>query len=229
MRAFEELNFFDCSANRSGQARKAMIEKAGAVDLSGSDFDQFGYDYFDNAEVGIGYGGYHYDGRYSDSVAEIIAHYGLHSGDSVLELGCAKGCVLVEFYKQGMGVCGIDISEYAVSHSVEAVRPFLQVGSSEALAVADNSFDFVYSKEMIPHLSEQQVRKTLREMSRVCNGNRIFLEIQVAESKESQDLIMRWDPTHQTVKSKSWWRSLLAEEEFEGQVHFKELFATESV
>ena len=229
MRAFEELNFFDCSANRSGQARKAMIEKAGTVDLSGSDFDRFGYDYFDNAEVGIGYGGYHYDGRYRDSVAEIIEHYGLRAGDSVLELGCAKGCVLVEFYKQGLDVCGIDISEYAISHSVETVRPYLQVGSSDALALADNSVDFVYSKEMIPHLSEQQVRKALREMSRVCNSNKIFLEIQVAESQAAQDLIMRWDPTHQTVRSKNWWRSLLAEEEFQGQIHFKELFAAESV
>jgi SAM-dependent methyltransferase len=220
----QELDFFGASGPRSADERKKRIERFVPDPKKRKDFLEYGRHYFDDAEYGVGYGGYRYDGRYAGSVDKMIAHYKLKPGSSILEIGCAKGFVLVEFLKRGMEVAGIDLSAYAVENAVPEVKPFIVNGSCDRLPWPSQSFDLVYSKETLPHLSEEQLVLAVAEAKRVCRSGNIFFEIQVGNEEAARQLISAWDETHQTVRSADWWRNFLRELDFGGQVNFKVLF-----
>lgn len=218
------IDFFGSSRPRSAEERIRKIEAYVPGPGKRGDFLRYGYDYFDNEDFGVGYGGYHYDGRYAGSVDKMISHYRLTPESRVLELGCAKGFILFEFLRRGIAVAGIDISEYAVENALPEVRPFIRQGSCERLEWGDGTFDLVYSKETLPHLTETQLVSAIAEVRRVCRGDDIFLEIQVGNDDRACQLISVWDETHQTVRSSEWWRRFLMDQGYRGQVCFKALF-----
>ncbi len=220
----DELDFFGVAGPRSAEERERRIARFVPDSEAVRDFMEYGYNYFDNPDYGVGYGGYRYDGRYAASVERMIAHYRLAPGARVLELGCAKGFILYEFLKRGMRVAGIDLSDYAVRNAVPEVRPHIVHGSCERLPWDTGSFDFVYSKETLPHLTESQVTMAVREALRVCGTDAIFLEIQVGEDERAHRLMQAWDGTHQCLRSADWWRSALERLNFRGAAHFKTLF-----
>jgi SAM-dependent methyltransferase len=219
-----EIDFFASGKPRSAGDRKTKIEVFVPDARKRESFLAYGHHYYDDPDYGVGYGGYHYDGRYGQCAERMIDHYRLAAGSAVLEMGCAKGFVLVEFFRRGMNVAGIDISSYAVEHAVPEIKPFIVNASCDRLPWPDNSFDLVYSKETLPHLTEQQVVAAISEARRVCRSDNIFFEIQVGNDAEAQRLIKAWDETHKTVHSADWWHRLLRDLGFRGQVNFKVLF-----
>src|SRR5262249_27709257 len=76
---------------------------------------QDGAEYFDGSRE-YGYGGYRYDGRWVPVSSDIIVHFGLHRGDRVLDVGCAKGFLVKDLLAQGIDAYGLDISRYALMH-----------------------------------------------------------------------------------------------------------------
>lgn len=185
-----------------------------------ADYYQFGYDYFDNPHLRVGYGGYYYDGRYAAAARLICDHYGLRPGNRVLEIGCAKGFVLVEFYKLGLKVVGLDVSEYAVQHAHPDIRQFIYIGDASQMPFEDHSFDFVLGKEVLPHIPEYKVSSPIRECMRVSKGP-IFLEIQCGETPLELEYLRRWDGTHVTAHPPAWWDDLFSSLGYKGDVHYK--------
>ena len=59
-----EIDFFGTSGARAIEERRQKVGTFIPNSEIRSDFMGFGYDYFDNADYGVGYGGYFYDGRY---------------------------------------------------------------------------------------------------------------------------------------------------------------------
>ena len=105
--------------NRDLSTRRKLATPA-RYESQTQDHRNFGYDYFDNPEA-MGYGGYKYDGRYGSEVERVIDFFSLHTSPpaKILEIGCAKGFVLVEFLKLGLDVTGIDLSQYCVDNCHE--------------------------------------------------------------------------------------------------------------
>ncbi len=219
------IAFFPSSV-RSSKERRERADHAEMEKSVTEDYTHFGRDYFDNPTLGVGYGTYAYDGRFADVAAAMIAHYGLKPGDRVLEVGCAKGYMLVEFFKQGMQVAGIDLSAYAVENGHPDIKEFLQVGNAAALPFADQSFNFVYSKETLPHVPEDQIHTAVRECMRVSKGP-VFFEIQCGRTDRELEYMRKWDMTHQIFRTPDQWDALLAETGYRGDVHYKVLIAEE--
>lgn len=73
---------------------------------------KFGKDFFDGDRK-FGYGGYKYDGRWRSVAQDIIEHYQLKPGQSVLDIGCGKAHLIYEMQKllPDLKVHGIDVSE----------------------------------------------------------------------------------------------------------------------
>ncbi len=181
----------------------------------------YGFDYFDNPEC-VGYGGYHYDGRYKPAAARMCDAFGLSSGSKVLEIGCAKGFILYEFHLLGLEVAGLDASAYAISQAKDEIRDNLRLNTTADIPFADQSFDFVLAKEVIPHLAEADALKMIQEIMRV--GKDSFLQIQCADTPESADLMKRWDVTHQTIRPETWWVAQLEALGYRGAYHCRALF-----
>ena len=113
------------------------VNKAACAKIS----KQFGKDYWDGDRK-YGYGGYKYDGRWYDFAQNIINHYQLTSESKVLDLGCGKGYLLYEFTQilPGIEICGMDISQYAIEHAKEEVKPYLSVSNILELSFKEKSF-----------------------------------------------------------------------------------------
>src|SRR5208283_798804 len=137
------------STKRDYVARVTEFPKAEAARLA----KKWDVEYWDGDRK-TGYGGYKYDGRWRP-VAERLAHeYALRAGDRILDVGCGKGFLLYEFTQAvpGIEIAGLDISQYAIDHSKEEIRPHLAVGSASRLPYADHSFDFVVSLATLHNL-----------------------------------------------------------------------------
>ena len=221
------INFFDTTSTvRSGKARRAALREIGRAPQHTAGYLAFGYDYFDNPRLGVGYGGYHYDGRYAGAAAKMCAHYRLRPGDTVLEIGCAKGYMLVEFHKLGMQVAGIDASAYAVENAHPDVRDYIRQGDICKLPFSDGTFDLVFGKDVLEHNPEPEVRKAILECMRVSKGP-TFFEMCVGRTPLEFQSMKEWDATYKTTQTPEWWDSLFQEMGFRGEMYCKVLVPEE--
>lgn len=152
----------------------------------------FGYDYWDGDRK-FGFGGYKYDGRWRKVAQAMVDHYGLKSGNRILDVGCGKGFLLHEFTQivPGIKVEGIDISTYAIDNAKEEVRPFLKVANAISLPYEDNSFDLVISLNTLHNLYCYDLVKALKEIERVGKKNK-YIVVESYRTPEEKVNLLYW-------------------------------------
>lgn len=168
---------------------------------------KYDYDYWDGSRD-TGYGGYNYDGRWRVVADAFIKHYGLKAGDKVLDIGCGKGFLLYDLLQAepGLQVKGIDISEYAIEHAKEEIKPFLEVGNATKLPYADNEFDFVFALNTHHNLFCYELADALKEMERV--GKQKYLVVESYRNELEKVNLMCWVLTGECFfgpKEWEWW------------------------
>lgn len=192
------------STKRDYLARVNEFPKAEAAKRA----KEFGFDYWDGDRK-IGYGGYKYDGRWR-SVAEALAtHYELKAGDRVLDVGCGKAFLLYDLSAvvPGLEVRGVDISQYAIDHAKEEVRPQLRVASAGELPFADQSFDLVISINTLHNLYCYDLDKALREIERVGRRSK-YVVVESYRNEEEKTNLLYWQLTCEcfyTPLEWQWW------------------------
>jgi protein-L-isoaspartate(D-aspartate) O-methyltransferase len=169
---------------------------------------KFDFDYWDG-DRRFGYGGYHYDGRWRDVAEAIVRHYGVRSGDRVLDVGCGKGFLLYDLQQTvpGLNIRGIDISLYAIEHAKEEVRSFLQVGNAVALPFEDHSFDLVLSITTLHNLHCYDLDRALREIERVGKRHK-YIVVESYRNEEEKANLLYWQLTCEsffTPEEWDWW------------------------
>lgn len=91
---------------------------------------------------------------------------------SVLSIGCSVGWFIHGVYMVDRNILirGIDISEYVLSHTVQEIRPFVEVADvSQEIPFSSNSFDLVYAFDVLEHLQDYRAIVTaVDEIYRVC-------------------------------------------------------------
>jgi protein-L-isoaspartate(D-aspartate) O-methyltransferase len=204
------------STKRDYLARVNEIDKAEVAEKA----IQFGVDYWDGSRL-TGYGGYKYDGRWRKVADAMIATYGLKPGMKVLDVGSGKGFILHDF-KEAMPeleVAGIDISSYAVEHTMESVKPFCQVGSAAKLPFADNSFDLVISINTLHNLYNYDLHAALKEMERVSRGAK-YLCVEGYRNESEKVNLMYWQLTCRIFHTPEEWAFDFAQAGYTGDHEF---------
>jgi len=200
------------SAKRSVDARADHITEADR-ELS----RQFGKDYFDGDRK-HGYGGYSYHPRFwTDTVARFRDYYKLVADARILDVGCGKGFMLVDFQKlmPEATLAGVDISTYAIENAHRSVKDALQVGNARQLPFEDNSFDLVTGINTLHNLPEAECRQAVREIQRVSRGN-AFIMVDAWRSEEGKRRLQQWVLTAKTYMSVTDWMQLFQEEGYTG-------------
>jgi protein-L-isoaspartate(D-aspartate) O-methyltransferase len=169
---------------------------------------RFDYDYWDG-DRRIGYGGYHYDGRWRAVADALVEHYHLEAGQRVLDVGCGKGFLLYDLTQAvpGLEVQGIDVSEYAIEHAKEEVRDRLEVGTAASLPYEDDSFDLVISINTIHNLYAYDLDCALREIERVGRGAG-YVVVESYRNEEEKANLLYWQLTCEafcTPEEWVWW------------------------
>ena len=178
---------------------------------------KFDKDFFDGDRRN-GYGGFRYDPKFWAPVCpDIIQHFQLTETSSLLDVGCAKGFMLVDLLNEipSLTVRGIDISEYAVANSHEQVRHLLKVGDAQKLPYDDNSFDYVISINTVHNLNKNNCGQALREIQRVAK-NGAFVTVDAYRSFEEKERMFAWNLTAKTILSVDEWVKFFEEVGYEG-------------
>jgi ubiquinone/menaquinone biosynthesis C-methylase UbiE len=221
----KELNISpECGMRKEGE-RESLLCKISNPRVT-ANYLSYGYDYFDNESMGYGYGGYKYDGRYKHFVNKMISTFKIKKSDSVLEIGCAKGYILYEFLKLGFyNINGLDISKYAIDNSHPEIRTKLKNKSAKYLCkLRSKTFDFIYSKEMLPHMCLQDIKKCIKECNRISKiKQNIYFIIQSVKEPKKQ-LAEKWDPTQKVLMTRSEWVKLLKQNNYHGSYCIKSQF-----
>jgi len=170
---------------------------------------QFGEQYFDGDRM-YGYGGYHYHPRFWQGVVRRIRdYYQLAEDASLLDIGCAKGFMLHDFKElmPDLTIAGLDISEYAIAHAMESVKPFVRAGNARELPYDDNSFDLVTAINTVHNLPLEECKQALREIQRVSRKHS-FVQLDAYRTQEEKERLERWVLTCKTYMHVDEWRNL---------------------
>ncbi len=166
---------------------------------------KFGKDYWDG-DRRVGYGGYHYDGRWRVVAEKMVSEYQIKPGDSILDIGCGKGFLLYELTQlvPGVKIRGIDISEYAISNSKEEIRDYLEVSNANSLPFADKSFDLVISITTLHNLYCYDLERALKEMERVGKNNK-YLCVESYRNEDEKANLLYWQLTCESFYTPAEW------------------------
>lgn len=182
---------------------------------------QFGYEYFDGDRM-YGYGGYQYHPRFWQGVVRRIRdYYELADDASLLDVGCAKGFMLHDCKElmPELTIAGVDVSEYAIEHAMETVKPFVQVGNAKQLPFEDNSFDLVTAINSVHNLPLEECKQALREIQRVSRKH-AFVQVDAYRTLEEKERLERWVLTCKTYMHVEEWKRLFAEIGYTGDYYW---------
>jgi ubiquinone/menaquinone biosynthesis C-methylase UbiE len=182
---------------------------------------QYGMEYFDGTRE-QGYGGYHYDGRWIPIAQRIKEHYQLKPGDRVLDIGCAKGFLIKDLLDicPGLEVWGLDISNYAISHSHPDVSKHLICGTADAIPFNDNFFQAVLCINVIHNLERNRCIEALREIERVSNNGASYVQIDAYRNEAECDLFLDWVLTAVTFGTPEFWKAIFSEANYSGDYYW---------
>jgi SAM-dependent methyltransferase len=182
---------------------------------------QFGEMYWDGPRE-YGYGGYKYDGRWKSVARDIIAFFDLKDGARILDIGCGKGFLLHDLLLEGAAqgkqftVVGMDVSTYAIEHSLPEVKDTLQVGSAaDPLPFVDGAFDLVLSINTLHNLKRPQLVASLREIARVSCGDS-YIVVDSYYTAEQKEIFESWVLTAEYYGYPDEWLALFEEAQYKG-------------
>jgi ubiquinone/menaquinone biosynthesis C-methylase UbiE len=178
---------------------------------------KFDKEFFDG-ERKFGYGGFSYNPMYwSEVVKDFCDYYHLKEGSKILDVGCAKGFMLYDFYKLNLNLdlYGIDISKYAIDNCVPEVKNKLQVANATKLPFEDNFFDLVVSINTVHNLDKVECATALREISRVSKKN-AFLTVDAYRNNHEKQRMDAWNLTAKTIMSVDNWIKFFEENKYNG-------------
>ena len=178
---------------------------------------KFDKEFFDGDRK-FGYGGFSYNSKYWSKVVEDFTnHYNLNEKSKILDVGCAKGFMLLDFFKlnQKFDLHGIDISNYAINNSVLEIKEKLKVANATKLPYEDNYFDLVISINTIHNLDKIDCAKALNEISRV-SKKYSFITVDAYNNDEEKERMFAWNLTAKTIMSVNQWKNFFKENKYKG-------------
>ena len=178
---------------------------------------QFGKEFFDGSRD-TGYGGFYYHERFWQPVIpDFQSHFGLTSEGSVLDVGCAKGFMLVDMKKliPGIKVQGVDISSYAIENAHPDVANEVSIASCEELPFENKSFDVTISITTIHNLDYEGCIRSLKEIERVSKKG-AFITVDAYRNDEEKRRMYAWNLTAKTIMSVDEWIKFFEQNNYNG-------------
>ncbi len=191
------------------------LTRKGMISIVSRIYNREYYEHYDVGVEKVNYADSVYTKDFLTHIADRIVE-DIHPA-SVLDAGCAMGHLVAALRDRGVNAYGIDISEYAISHVREDIRPYCSVGSlTEPLPQSlPRHYDLVISIEVLEHLYPEDGEKAIKN---ICS-----LTDRVIFSSSPDDFS---DPTHVNVRQREYWARLFAEEGFFDDLSYRPTYLT---
>lgn len=181
---------------------------------------KFEYDFWDG-ERRYGYGGYKYDGRWKVVAEKLIELYKLPTDAKILDVGCGKGHLLLEFKKllPKCEVAGTDVSNHAISEAPQDIRSFLKVhNAKDPHPFKDKEFDLVVSINTLHNLRLPELKVALSEMDRM--GKQQYLLVESFRNEQELFNVQCWALTCRAFFDPEEWLWIYNEFGYRGDYEF---------
>ncbi len=182
---------------------------------------RFGREFFDG-ERSQGYGGFSYNARFWQPVVPTFrGHFGLKAGDSMLDVGCAKGFMMHDMAElnPGLVVKGVDVSDYAIENAMPDMKPHVQVANATKLPFADKSFDVVISVNTVHNLPREACGQALKEIERVARRG-AFVTVDAYRDEAERKRMEAWNLTALTIMHVDEWKAFFAQVGYTGDYYW---------
>jgi SAM-dependent methyltransferase len=181
---------------------------------------EYGKDYWDG-DRRYGYGGYHYDGRWSIVARQLIDTYNLSANAKILDAGCGRGFLLYEFTRllPECKITGFDASAHALATAKEEIRHRLFEHRAERpYPFAEKQFDLAISLNAFHNIPLQGIVVALREMERVARNK--YLVVESFRDEEELFNLQCWALTCESFFRPETWQWLFKQTGFGGDYEF---------
>jgi ubiquinone/menaquinone biosynthesis C-methylase UbiE len=182
---------------------------------------KFGVEYFDG-DRSHGYGGYYYNKKFFRRIARsLIKHYKLNNQSKILDVGCAKGFLMYDLghYLPKAEIKGVDISSYCKKNAISTVKQNIKICSCSKLPFKNNYFDLVVSISTIHNLKKSQIKKSLKEITRV-GKDKFFIRVKAYKNLKEKKKIDNWNLVAESNLSQKEWFNLFSETKYSGDFDF---------
>lgn len=116
----------------------------------------------------------------------------------VLDVGCGIGNLVWALRCIGIDAFGIEQSIAAKKNC--RIPNYCTYTPYKSLPFKKNSFDLIYTNEVLEHINEKELNNIIVDMNKVNKGKIIHM----IGVKERGKMVIE-DPTHLTVKNEKWW------------------------
>jgi SAM-dependent methyltransferase len=182
---------------------------------------KYGKNYWDGKRK-FGYGGYKYiPGRWEKIAKKIIKKFKLNINSKILEVGCGKAFLLYEIKKiiPSIKIYGFDISRYAIKSAPDIIRKNLFINKAQQkYPFKNNYFDLIISLGCLHNLNIFDLKKALKEISRV--GKQKYIMVESYQSNTQLFNLQCWALTCNSFFSKNEWKWIFKEFGYEGHYEF---------
>jgi len=210
----QEINLYD----RYPKSKRPIEDRARLItEAHRATAREFGIEYFDGDRL-TGYGGYSYHPRFwTETVKRFRDHYVLAKDATVLDIGCAKGFMMYDFKRlmPNLNIRGVDISQYALDHALEEMKPLIEVANAKELPFEDGSFDLVISINTVHNLPLEDCKQALREIQRVTRKDAFIINDAWRNDREKESMLA-WNLTALTYMHVDDWKKLFQQVGYEG-------------
>jgi ubiquinone/menaquinone biosynthesis C-methylase UbiE len=125
--------------------------------------------------------------HYNEEMARFIRDLAVSlKAQSILEVGCSSGNDL-RLFPDNMDVNGVDANEHAVKLAQQSLPSFkFKTGSIIELPYADSSMDVVFTRNVLNHVKDSDIKKSFDELFRVSKKYVFNIEL-FSETEERID------------------------------------------
>lgn len=127
---------------------------------------------------------------------------------STLDVGCGPGYLIKLLDEAGVAADGVDISSDVLEMAPSEIKERIRIGSIAQLSIADRSYELVICREVLEHLSVNDLFKAVLNMCRVSSR---YVYLTTRFHPNPQTLLdvtdeKQVDPTHITLLNKNFLR-----------------------
>ena len=143
----------------------------------------------------------------------MINGLGLTDKDKVLDYGCAKGYLVRALRLLGINAFGVDISQYALDHCHESVKPYCSLITDDFFRTAESRYSYILAKDVFEHIREEDLRPLLHILASATRC--LFIAVPLAKMGSSTEFEVpsyHMDTSHITIRDRVWWEDLVASE-----------------
>jgi len=132
--------------------------------------------------------------------------FNIGKGSTVLDFGCSRGYFVKALREHRVKAFGVDISEWAIKNCDTDVVGYV----FNKLEYCQNSFDYVFSKDVLEHIPMEELTKILENLFNICTEAAIFI-VPLAKSEGGEYIYPadELDKTHIHRKTLQGWVDLI--------------------